>query len=444
MQTTLQAAGFTSDGDEPLLAQLPKWVQRQTCEIKHYPGAKRPCIKLSFECPSCDVVDRVQANEPKAGWSKGLAAQMLADAVVNKHGPCQSGADGESVPSDQQRVKSRLMQTKRKLCVANSKVQESALLLERHEGAANDARQHQRLQSTAAGRRLDIDYSNHTPLSDKAKSDAKVSKATGIIDTALYWARGSVAAIVQLIMVLITEFKVEDQVRAELCPELSLATSEEHITNHYVVWRLRLALDILKQPGSTEQQRIESRIIIAACAPELIEGDSPTDPRGMQAKVAKAIGVRRDRPPFRESVANRAVADKSSRLVDTPLKVGDAATCRHGTGVLTELQGGSCCVEITQDGQKFPQKFESIGKDGARLRRPHITFSPECRKQRKDATSEDVKQKVSTLVLLIYCCHFLHRQKDLQQRFTVELQEFTANCCCNFLYFCMNCCCNFL
>jgi hypothetical protein len=393
MQTTLWAAGFTSDDDAPLLAQLPKWVQREACEIAHYPG-KRPCINLSFECPFCDVVDRVKANQPKAGWSKGQAAQMLADAVVNKHSSCQPACGESCVPSNQQRLESRLAQTKRKLCIAQSTAQTATAKAAQNEAAAKTAKYQKQKHTTGDQRRVEIDRSNETLLSDSDKSCAKTTPRTGLIDTILYWARGSVGAVVQLIMVLIREYHLEDRVVAELRPDL--ATNADHETNHYVVYRLRLALDILKKPGATEQQRKEYEIILAAAAPEL-RGDKLTDPRGMATKVAAVLNVsRRVGGPFSKSIDRRQEIDKLAKLCDEPIEVGDAVACRHGTGALSQLDGDSCCIEIIQEGQKFESKFKSAGrgKGGARLRRPALTFSPPDRKRRKDATSLDMKQKV--------------------------------------------------
>ena len=87
-QATLLGCGFSVD---PLLAKLPKCIDRSNCDVQKY-GGQRPTIKLRFEC--CCQVDpvRVTVNVPKSGWAHdGQAAQNLADKAADKHGVCQAG-----------------------------------------------------------------------------------------------------------------------------------------------------------------------------------------------------------------------------------------------------------------------------------------------------------------------------------------------------------------
>ena len=65
----------------------------------------------------------------------------------------------------------------------------------------------------------------------------------------------------------------------------------------------------------------------------------------MQAKVATALGVNRNRATFRESVVRRAEIDKLAAAHLKELKVGDAVVCKHtppgGTSTLTAMPEGA-------------------------------------------------------------------------------------------------------
>ena len=128
---------------------------------------------------------------------------MLADAVVNKHSSCQSACGESCVPSNEQRLESRQVQTKHKLCIAQSTVQTATAKAVQNEAAAKAAKYQKQKHTTSDQRRVEIDRSNETLLSDSYKSCAKTTPRTGLIDTILYWARGSVPALLLLLSLLL-------------------------------------------------------------------------------------------------------------------------------------------------------------------------------------------------------------------------------------------------
>ena len=164
---------------------------------------------------------------------------------------------------------------------------------------------------------------------------------------------------------------------AELRPDL--ATNADHETNHYVVYRLRLALDILKKPGATEQQRKEYEIILAAAAPEL-RGDKLTDPRGMATKVAAVLNVsRRVGGPFSKSIDRRQEIDKLAKLCDEPIEVGDAV---GGVAVDAPLQvrlDGRCAraVRLLQHDALIRKHWLAAGFGLLRSKRRHVCIQRE-------------------------------------------------------------------
>ena len=61
------------------------------------------------------------------------------------------------------------------------------------------------------GRRLEIDPSCHDLLSDTDISYAKRAPNTGLVATVKYWARGSSAAVFQLVWALVLHFNLQEQ-----------------------------------------------------------------------------------------------------------------------------------------------------------------------------------------------------------------------------------------
>ena len=73
-----------------------------------------------------------------------------------------------------------------------------------------------RKQSLQEKRTMDIDLDKKDKLGDKDKCIAMATPHRGIVPTIKYWARGSMLAVLQLVMSLICHFELQAQVAAEL------------------------------------------------------------------------------------------------------------------------------------------------------------------------------------------------------------------------------------
>ena len=266
--------------------------------------------------------------------------------MEKKHARCQpvnpvdSSANCSAGPTDrEQQLTSEIQTLKRKVRSAESDTELAKAKAAKHAAAQVKQSQSQRQDTLGEQRRLPIDPENKELLNVRDKSTAMASSGTGMIDTITYWARGSAAIVLQLIMSLIVHFGLQHKVAAELDLQL-----EEQVTNKCIVFRARDALQILKECDSEEQRR-EYRIVLTALLPELKKKGDPT---GMQAKVAPALGVNRNRATFRESVARRAEIDKLAVAHAKELKVGDAVVCKRtppgATTTLTALPAGMLCL----------------------------------------------------------------------------------------------------
>ena len=102
-----------------------------------------------------------------------------------------------------------------------------------------------------------------------------------------------------------------------------------------IVNRVCDAIDILKQ-GTTEQERLELRILLAAVAHRKKEKEN--DPRGWGRKICKRLNINRNGKPYRDSVTHRAGIDaeyakrKARRNKFLEFEVGDEVVCKDGAG----------------------------------------------------------------------------------------------------------------
>jgi hypothetical protein len=205
---------------------------------------------------------------------------------------------------------------KRELSSAHTESAQLARKVAKADGTVAAVKEVKRQESRENARRVDVDEENEEELTAKDKCVAVNAQDTGMVESIKYWARGSIAAVLQLIMALIYSFNLKDQVAAEL----TLATDE---TNQCIVDRARAALQILKGCASGQQRR-DYRVVLTALSPELKAQGEKT---GMQTKVAAALGVNRNRAPFRDSVARRAEIDKAAKQCLAQLKIGDEVKC---------------------------------------------------------------------------------------------------------------------
>jgi hypothetical protein len=87
--------------------------------------------------------------------------------------------------------------------------------------AASAATKKKRRDTTATGRRKAIDYEDrHTKLDPKGKHAAlhgtgAAGADNGLVDCVMYWARGSLGIVFQLVMALIATFKLRDMVTSK-------------------------------------------------------------------------------------------------------------------------------------------------------------------------------------------------------------------------------------
>ena len=291
-----------------------------------------------------------------------------------------------------------------------------------------------RQESKASARRIEVDATNEEPLSTDDLSTAKLFEATVVMDTIKYWAQGSVAAVLQLVMMLISSFGLESQVAAELGAELDQR-------NLYIVNRANAALQILKQ-CRTKEQRQHYRIVQTALAPEKVEH---RDNQGMGTRVAAALGVSRQGAPFcdHDSVDVRAEIDAAAAVMDRPVVVGDSVICRHGTGTLTSCAGPDdpCAVEIKIGDVVHTSKFKHLvgkkkGRHGkktgsgymkgsGRVRRCPISFSHKMRAERKDRVSDSIQDKVC-----IYQFYFVRIIMYVHAYVLCDLAGLPVSVCC--------------
>ena len=393
----MQQCGLADFAVDQRLVGLPAWLLKREPRIAEHKKA----VQLSWYCTcKLNALSKVEHYHGKAKPNDEEVAKTWALKVAELHPQCGPRSKGEQeddpVAEALRRATGCAVQAasanrglKRQLTELENK---SALLLRevnKAQGAVASQIDSERRAAHDKARRKRIDPDCNELLSPADVSYAKNAPKTGLLDVVKYWARGSSAAVLQLVWALVLHFQLEEQLRERL-------TDERASTNQYIVGRIGDALSIAKRCAS-EQQRREYRVILTAVAPELA---AQRDKSGMSRKVAAALGVYRKGAPFRDAVAKRDEIDKLDVQYDKPLKIGDQVRCRHGTGKLTAMPaglGGKCTVQVEVDGRVFDSKFDSMGsgKGGGRVHRPAIEFGPESRKKRKDAVPEAVKNKTA-------------------------------------------------
>jgi hypothetical protein len=247
-----------------LLAQMPSWLDREACTISENSSN----INVSFRCPCRD--QRVASQTVYIGKMTDVQqlAVKLASAVQGKHGlhngtPEAPEEEHAAAGERAEVLQSELRSVKRKLTVAENQVAQADVKALRADAAQQSARQARRIESVNENRRQDIDPENLEPLSTEDKSTALNAPRSGLLSCIKLWSRGSIAAVLQLVMALVHHFKLQEQVAGEL----GLRQNE---TDRYIVDRARDALQVLKATES-EEQREEYRIVLTALAPEKVE-----------------------------------------------------------------------------------------------------------------------------------------------------------------------------
>ena len=296
-----------------LLSRTPSWLDRRSCTLTERPDGRN--INLYYYCPGCSPDKKLPCHTVYLGkYGAKLSAEqkaiIICEKIQDSHGKHNDSHEAPELAT-QQRLQNDVKATKRKLTTAQCLLAEAERQVQRSKPAVAAVTEQKRQVSRAESRRVDIDPENKEKVSADDLSTAKLASVTGLIDTVKYWAQGSVAAVLQIVMMLITTFGLESQVAAELSAELDE-------TNQYIVNRAKESFDILKE-CRTEEQRQHYRVVLTALAPEKVEERHA----GMSRRVAAALGVNRNRPPFKDSVAKRAEIDAAAVHMGDPVVAGD-------------------------------------------------------------------------------------------------------------------------
>ena len=383
-----------------IVAALPPWIRR---EGLHVPDNQSKQYRFTFDC-HCGKRPQITVKVPKGGATHQEMLAKLLKALHNQHGIC--GQHDKHYPrSEVEQQASKLQgleKDKRRLLTKKRQLEQQheldTAMVRTAQSAVSAQTERKRQEQRAESRRVDIDPQNKEQLTAVDLCTAKLSKGTGILDTVKYWAQGSAAAVLQLVMTLIKSFGLESQVAAELGAELDE-------TNQYIVDRANAALQILKQ-CQTEEQRQHYRVVLTALAPKKVEERHG----GMGRRVTYALGVNRNRAPFKDSVDKRAETDAGVAHMGDSILVGDTVVCRHGIGKLVECSGPAdpCSIEIQIDDVVHTSEFVRMdnGEGGGRVRRVPISFSHPKRKTRKDEMPSHLKEKVHRASVTAFTADF--------------------------------------
>jgi hypothetical protein len=206
---------------------MPAWLPRAGLKVADNLSRQ---YRVYFPCP-CHGSVKPRVKIPIAGATHQQMVNKLVQNVTADHRLCYEhwAADQTVTKTAGEQVAAAAGGTasvaaanrqKRKLEVQNelltAKAQRAAAAIATQTDAKRQA-------ALAEQHRLDIDPENKELLSIPNKSTALTSPGVanpgGLIDAMKYWARGSLAAILQLIMALIAHFGLEQEVRQQLGAE---------------------------------------------------------------------------------------------------------------------------------------------------------------------------------------------------------------------------------
>lgn len=384
-----------------LLQCTPSWFVRVGTTFtkgtgKIYLNFAKACVNPHCAKPRQQTIS--------VGQSHGLElAQKVGVAVEARHGSCQGNtataaapATGEEVFRRQVAEIERLEKALRVQRAASAEFEHQAGVNKRKaeafDAAGTKTAHAKRVKTGRDNKSEPIVRENQTAFGEGVRSTKMLgTRGVGIVKVMEDHCEGSEAKLLDVVCDLIRRYNLEDAVAAHLG-----ASTES--TAQYIVKRARAALAELKHCRS-ESQRQQYRLVLTVLAPEV----------GMAASVALALGVGRQCKPLLDSIALRDEIDMKIEASKKRLEVGDEVLCRHGKGALVEVDSDydnededcahPCAVEIEVDGHKQVSKFKRSGrgKGGARLHRIPISFAHGPRKVREDATSANVKKKVSAI-----------------------------------------------
>ena len=215
-QTTLEE-GFQATAEDTIKAALPGWVVRDCATAVHYPG-KTPLWKVGFRCDCRTAKDYITVK------SKGKTIKQVAaaahDQIEAKHGGCNVQTTAPAPSKREAQLEAEVISVAKRQKTLERKVSAAEADKGAAAQAASAATQKKRRDTTATGRRKAIDYKDrHTKLDRKGKHAAlhgtdEAGEDNGLLDCVMYWARGSLGIVFQLVMALIATFKLRDMVSA--------------------------------------------------------------------------------------------------------------------------------------------------------------------------------------------------------------------------------------
>ena len=212
-QATLEE-GFQATGEATIKAALPGWVIRDCVTAVHYPG-KTLAWRVGFRCDCRTSKDYITVK------SEGKAIKQVAaaahDQIEAKHGACNGQTTAPAPLKREAQLEAELA-----CAVKRQKtLQREVSAAEADKGAAAKlaaaATTQRRLDTTATGRRKEIDYTDRdSRLNPKDKYHALHGTDAAGVDSGLfacvrYWARGSLGIVFQLVMALITSFSLKEK-----------------------------------------------------------------------------------------------------------------------------------------------------------------------------------------------------------------------------------------
>ena len=205
-----------------IVAALPPWIRR---EGLHVPDNQSKQYRFTFDC-HCGKRPQITVKVPKGGATHQEMLAKLLKALHNQHGIC--GQHDKYYPRSEVEQASKLQgleKDKRRLLTKKRQLEQQheldTAMVRKAQSAVSAQIEQKRQESKAKSRRVEIDPENKQKLSPDDLCRAKLTNATGILDTVKYWAKGSKVAVLQLVMMLIQSFGLESQVAAELGAQLN-------------------------------------------------------------------------------------------------------------------------------------------------------------------------------------------------------------------------------
>jgi hypothetical protein len=293
-------------------------------------------------------------------------------------------------------------------------------------------------RKTQEKRKKSIDNSADAPTTPKPRKGRqgwRHNSRQGLIGAVRYWADGSRANVVSMLLGLIHEFDVADAIRCKLFQK----ARRQAETDRIIVDRLVEALEVLKG-CQIEQQRKDYLLALSLVAPPRAK---ERNGKGWGRRIAARLHVSRgkrstrrgERPyAFETAMVQREEFDKAKAryslpvgpllngqqraLVPDALQVGEKVLTHNGPAELTRFTADGGCVVTYRVGDVYGERTykECYSKvaGSARLRRipPSITSQP--RQSRITSVSYATRKEILDH-FTVFCPTSPH-QRDVMRR----------------------------